>query len=72
MALQQKRRRDLMKFRRDTNTHGLSGIAVLLMLAGIFVMIAFSSHSGFGIGFVIVLMGISIPRWHHSRKEGVV
>ena len=61
-----------MKFRRDNNVPGLSSIATLLMLAGIFVIIVFSSHSGFGVGFVILLMGISILRWHHNRKGGVV
>jgi len=47
-----------MKFRRDKDILRFSGIAALLILAGILIMSFLSGPTYFGIGSVLILMGI--------------
>ncbi len=47
-----------MKFRKDKDILRFSGIAVLLILVGILMMSFLSGLTYFGIGFVLIIMGI--------------
>jgi uncharacterized membrane protein len=47
-----------MKLRVDKNILRFSGIAALLILAGIFMMCFLSNSAYFGIGFALIIMGI--------------
>ena len=47
-----------MKFRKDNDILRFSGIAVLLILAGILMMSFLSGPTYFGIGSVLIIMGV--------------
>ena len=49
-----------MKFRKDKDILRFSGIAVLLILAGILIMSFLSGPTYFGIGSVLIIMGIIV------------
>jgi len=58
VALQQKRRCDLMEFRRDKDILRFLGIAVLLIITGILMMSFLPGLTYQGIGFSLIIMGL--------------
>ena len=48
-----------MKFRKDNDILRFSGIAVLSILAGILIMCFLSGPTYFGIGFALILVGVT-------------